>query len=209
MARLSEQAFDAIEHRLVTMRWAPGEVLTESRIIEAVEIGRTPVREAVQRLAAYGLLQVLPRKGLVVTGISRSRMLQLLAVRRQLECWLVAEAAARADAIQRGALERMADRTESLGDDEEGWFALDHELDALLAAAAGNDYATRALAPLLSHSRRFWWYGRARLDGNRTRRAHARLARQVAAGDRAGAAAVCDGIIGDLEQLAQSIDSVD
>lgn len=209
MSRLSEQAFEALEHRLVTLHWSPGQVLTEQQLVDATGIGRTPVREAIQKLAGHGLLQVMPRKGLVVSAISRGKMLRLLEVRRVLERLVLEQAAVRADAVQRGALDALADRAESASEDPQDWFVLDRQLDQLLARACGNEYAVRALEPLMSHSRRFWWYGKEQLDGSGTRRAHAEMARAVARGDGTGAGVVSDGIIGSLERLARQIDTLD
>ena len=60
----AEQAYKSLEHALVTLEFAPGTIVSEGRLIESVGLGRTPVREAMQRLAHQELIQVLPRKGL-------------------------------------------------------------------------------------------------------------------------------------------------
>ncbi len=60
-----------LEEQLVTLKLAPGELIAEKDLMDKAGIGRTPVREAIQRLSAEGLLQVLPRKGLMVTPLRR------------------------------------------------------------------------------------------------------------------------------------------
>lgn len=57
---LAEQAYDAVERMIVTLDLAPGSVFTEAELAESIGIGRTPLREALQRLAAAHLVQALP-----------------------------------------------------------------------------------------------------------------------------------------------------
>ena len=56
---LAEQAYDELERRLVTLELGPGQFLLEKELSKTLGLGRTPVREAVQRLAAHGLLKIL------------------------------------------------------------------------------------------------------------------------------------------------------
>ena len=80
---LAEQAYRLFEEQLVTLRLAPGELIGEKDLVNIAGIGRTPVREAIQRLSAEGLLQVLPRKGLMVTPLRRSDLSQIIEARRR------------------------------------------------------------------------------------------------------------------------------
>ncbi|MDX1380572.1 MAG: GntR family transcriptional regulator, partial [Xanthomonadales bacterium] len=91
-ARLSEQAYAALEQRLVTLDLPPGMLVTERDLVELTGIGRTPVREAVLRLADEGLLQVLPRKGLQVAPVSRRQLARVLELRRAVERLVVTAA---------------------------------------------------------------------------------------------------------------------
>ena len=75
---LAEQAYRLLEQQLVTLKLPPGELVTEKDLIDTAGVGRTPVREAVQRLSAEGLLQVLPRKGLMVTPLRRSDLASII-----------------------------------------------------------------------------------------------------------------------------------
>ena len=103
---LAEQAYRLLEAKLVTLELAPGALVAEKDLVDRVGIGRTPVREAIQRLSAEGLLQVLPRKGLVVTPLLRSDLLQIIEVRRVLERLMVVKAAERAGELDAGGLRR-------------------------------------------------------------------------------------------------------
>lgn len=64
---LTGQAYRLLEEQIVTLRIVPGEVLSEYALAEQLGLGRTPIREALQRLAGEGLVAILPRKGILVT----------------------------------------------------------------------------------------------------------------------------------------------
>ena len=71
---LAEQAYHSLEEKLVTLELSPGTQVSEGQLIDLTGFGRTPVREAIQRLAQQELFTVLPRKGLVVTPVSRGTL---------------------------------------------------------------------------------------------------------------------------------------
>ena len=82
---LSDQAYEGLEEMIVTLRLEAGAVLSEAELSEKLGIGRTPIREALQRLAREGLVLILPRKGILVSEINPGKQLLLLEVRRELE----------------------------------------------------------------------------------------------------------------------------
>ena len=100
---LTDQAYRELEERIVTLRLQPGEVLSETALSEQLEFGRTPIREALQRLAREGLIVILPRKGILVSEINPGKQLLVLEVRRELERLM-----ARIGAIRRTEAERDA-----------------------------------------------------------------------------------------------------
>lgn len=198
---LAQQACRELEYRLVTLEFAPGQLLQEKALVGALGIGRTPVREAVLHLAAHRLLEVLPRKGLLVAPIRRTELAQVIETRRVLERLLVVKAAERALQTQRSALRELGGRLASLQDDYRAFFELDRQLDELLSACCANTFLSEALAPLRSHCRRLWYRFRSGLDVAEAAGLHAHLARAVADGEGAGAIRAMNGIIGILEQL--------
>src|SRR5262249_37867967 len=105
---LTEQAYRVIEEQIVTLRLKPGEVLSEQQLSAAYRIGRTPVREALQRLAREGLVTILPRKGILVSDLNPRNQLLVLEVRRELERLLSRTGATRATAAQREQLRAIA-----------------------------------------------------------------------------------------------------
>src|SRR5712671_83456 len=105
---LTEQAYRVIEEQIVTLRLAPGEVLSEQMLSATYKIGRTPIREAVQRLAREGLITILPRKGILVSDLNPRNQLLVLEVRRELERLLSRAAAERATPRQREKMHEIA-----------------------------------------------------------------------------------------------------
>jgi DNA-binding GntR family transcriptional regulator len=202
----AEQAFNVLETDLVTLELAPGEALREQQLVERVGFGRTPVREAVQRLSNLGLLRVLPRKGLVVTPVKRDELARIVEVRRVLERLLVVKAAERATHDQRRALRGLAVHLDGLSKDLARFMRLDRHLDQLLLTACVNDYLEKALAPLHAHCRRLWYMNLPHVDLSSAATFHAALARSVADGDGAGAIRALNGIMNILETLVDDLD---
>ena len=205
---LAEQAYRLLEEQLVTLKLAPGELISEKDLMDKVGIGRTPVREAIQRLSAEGLLQVLPRKGLIVTPLRRSDLSQIVEARRVMERLLVVKAAERATSDQRQALAVLAADIEATADDLEGFFRLDQHLNNLLDEACNNRFLVKALTAMHSQCRRLWYLHRRRLDLPRSAQLHGGLARAVAQGNGAGAIRALDEIIAILEGLVNTLDEL-
>ncbi|RYE70623.1 MAG: GntR family transcriptional regulator [Hyphomicrobiales bacterium] len=103
-ASLSDLAYRRLEEAIVTLSLRPGAVLTEAQMIELVGVGRTPVREALIRLAQQGLVEILPRKGVAVTAIDAIDVMAALDAREVLERLIAAEAARRAGPSERSAI---------------------------------------------------------------------------------------------------------
>jgi len=207
-ASLAEQAYRLLEEQLVTLRLAPGELIAEKDLMDMAGIGRTPVREAIQRLSVEGLLKVLPRKGLMVTPLRRTDLSRIIEARRVLERLLVVKAAERATADQRQALSVLATTIESADNDLEYFFRLDQRLNELLEEACGNRFLVNALTAMHSQCRRLWYRYRRRLDLPRSAQLHGGLARAVADGNGAGAIRALDEIIAILETLVSGLEEL-
>jgi DNA-binding GntR family transcriptional regulator len=190
---LTEQAYRQLEEEIVTLRLEPGEFLSESALATSLKIGRTPIREALQRLAREGLVTILPRKGILVSETDPRKQLLVLEVRRELERLLARLGAQRASEEQRARLREIADGMDRAAktNDDIVFMRLDRELNLLISAAAHNDYATRAMRSLHGHSRRFWYlHYKQAADLPLCARLHANQARAIADGkpERAGEA---------------------
>src|SRR4051812_44405337 len=105
---LADQAYQQLEELITTLKLPPGTVLGEQGLVQRLQIGRTPIREALQRLARDGLVVVLPRRGILVSEINVRTQLRLLETRRVLEHLIVRLAAERATAEERKAIAELA-----------------------------------------------------------------------------------------------------
>ena len=110
---LTDKAYAVLEEMIVTLQLEPGEVLSETALSQELEIGRTPIREALQRLNREGLVQILPRKGILVSDINPRKQLLLLEVRRELERLIARSAAQRATDDERAQFIAIADGMEA------------------------------------------------------------------------------------------------
>lgn len=203
---LTDKAYDRLEEMIVTLRLEPGAVLSELELGERLQIGRTPVREALQRLAREGLVQILPRKGVLVTEINPGKQLLVLEVRRELERVMARAAAARCTELERKSFRRIATgmKQAALKNDDLKFMRHDHELNTLIAQASHNEYAARAIQALQGLSRRFWYvhYKRAG-DMPQIARLHAELAERIAEGDGHGAARASDELLDYVERFTR------
>jgi DNA-binding GntR family transcriptional regulator len=203
---LAEQAYRVLEQKLVTLELPPGAVISEGQLIDLTGLGRTPVREAMQRLANQELFEVMPRKGLLVAPVSLPGMLHILEARRPLERVIVHRAALNARDEQRSGLAAIARDLAVAHDNFEVYLNLDQALDRLLDLCAGNPYASAAVAPLRSHCRRFWYCYRQRAQLSDVISAQATMARLIARRDYTGAQKAVDAALAVLERLVASVD---
>jgi DNA-binding GntR family transcriptional regulator len=155
----SRLAYLKLESLIVTLKLAPGSLVTEKQLIELAGYGRTPVREAIQKLEWQGLLAVRPRAGLQITPLNPAHPQMVLETRRQLEPLAARLMASNISADLRAALIDCAKTmTEcSLTGDFEGFLAADKAFDEIIEAACPNPFVSQALASLQTHSRRHWF----------------------------------------------------
>lgn len=152
------RAYHHLENLMVTLELAPGSLTTEGALIELLGLGRTPVREAIQRLAWEGLVEIRPRAGLAIAPLHAGDWLQVIDARHGVEALIARQAARFASNTATGRFHdaALAMQKAVIGSDALAFLAADKALDEALALAAGNDFAVRLAAPLQTHSRRFW-----------------------------------------------------
>lgn len=204
---LNEEAYRRIEELIVTLELEPGSVVSEAMLSGRIGIGTTPIREALQRLAREHLVQILPRRGVIVTAVDVGQQLQVLETRRELDRLIARAAASRATAPEREEMAALAARMEAAAaaGDIKAFLQWDNEMNGRAARAARNDVAARTVATLHSTSRRFWFFHHtAHGQAGKTMALHVELARAVASGDAARAAAASDRLIDDLHEFARS-----
>jgi DNA-binding GntR family transcriptional regulator len=156
---LRNRAYEEIKRRIITLDYAPGEHLNEAAISEALGIGRTPVHQALDRLMLEGMIDIIPRKGVIVRPISLDEHLQLTQVRLINEPYCASLAAERAEKQEIEAMRALLDRAHSRMDarDIAGMMDLDRDFHASISRAARNRVLADLLLSLHERSLRFWF----------------------------------------------------
>lgn len=187
---VATKAYRVLEHMIVTLELAPASFVTEGSLIDRLGLGRTPVREAIQRLAWEGLLDVRPRAGIAIAPLHPGDWLRVIDARRGVEV-VLARSAARfvtreaADLFHDAAL---AMQKAVIAGNVLAFIHADKALDEALALAADNPFAARLAAPLQTHSRRFWFRYKADTGLAESAEHHVALIRSILDGDEEAAA---------------------
>ena len=204
---LADRAYNRLEELVVTLRLEPGSVLSESVLASELGFGRTPIREALQRLAREGLVVILPRKGILVSEINPRNQLLVLEARRELERLMARKGAVRQTEEEKAQFLEIADGMEKAAreNDDIGFMRHDYALNMLIAKAAHNEYASRAVGLLHGMSRRFWYmHYKEAADLPLCANLHAQLARRIAHGDADGAAQASDQLVDYVETFTRA-----
>src|SRR5471030_2115180 len=182
---LTDRAYFDLEELIVTLKLPPGSAVSEAALSERLGIGRTPIREALQRLARERLVTILPRRGIIVSEINIKSQLRLLEVRREVERLVAKSAARRATAEERERFLELARRFEKSAktNDDVSFMRVDREFNDLSVMAAHNEFAAGAMSLMHSLSRRFWYmHYKQAADMPLTAKLHADIARAIASG---------------------------
>lgn len=204
---LTDQAYSMLEEMIVTLKLAPGAAVSEARLSQVLGIGRTPIREALQRLARERLVTILPRRGIIVTEINVKSQLRLLEVRREVERLIARSAARRAVSAERARFVEIARIFEQSArtNDETTFMRIDREFNELCAKVARNEFAAGAMVLMHSLSRRFWYiHYQEAADMPATAKLHANIARAIAKGDEAAAGRALDRLIDEIEKFTRA-----
>lgn len=156
---VAAKAYRELEQLIVSLHLAPGSVTSEATLIEMLGLGRTPVREAIQRLAWEGLVEIRPRAGLAIAPLFAGDWLRVIDARVGLEVLLARSSARFVTPATETLFREAAAQMESAvrANDAHIFLAADKAMDEALAATADNHFAARIAAPLQTHSRRFWY----------------------------------------------------
>lgn len=167
---LSEQAYERIRRKIVTLDLAPGDVINEATLQVELNLGRTPIREALRRLSFEKLVTIIPRRGMFVTDIG------IVDLQRLFEVRLVAEELAAQLAAKRGTADHWRKMrilitqfpTEELPITNEQWITLDEAFHHVIYQAANNPFLYDTLAFYYTHSLRLWYFFLADIGDMRT-----------------------------------------
>jgi DNA-binding GntR family transcriptional regulator len=197
---------------IVRLELPPGGAVSEAMLSERLGIGRTPIREALQRLARERLVQILPRRGVIVSDINVKAQLRLLEVRREIERLVARSAARRATPEERSRFAELAkafERAARTGDDV-AFLRIDREFNELCLETARNEFATTAMQLMASLSRRFWYlHYKQAADMPETAKLHADIARGIAGGQPDAAGRAADALLDNIETFTRNTVSTD
>lgn len=202
---MADQAYEQIEEAIVTLKLAPGMSISELELSELTGIGRTPIREAIQRLSRDGLITVLPKRGLLIAPLDLMKQMKLLEARREFEGLICRAAAMRATASEKQQFARLTKEflSAAKSKDSIAFARADKEFNELCLVAARNEYAEGAMRLLLGLSRRFWYFHQGdSKDWAEMALLHANLAHAISKGEVAKAQDAVDELIKNVEKFA-------
>ncbi len=155
---LNELAYRRFKQALVTLSYKPGEYLNTAQVMNDLDMGRTPINQAIHRLANEGLLQVIPRKGVMVSPLSMDDALELIEVRLANEMLCMRLASQKITERQIATLTELNRQIEAASQERDRvrMMTLDHEFHQELAQIAGNNMLADILSVLHARAQRFW-----------------------------------------------------
>lgn len=154
----SEEAYLRIRERIVCLEMPPGSVVNEARLREELKIGRTPIREALQRLARENLVRSIPHRGTFVTDVNITDLARITEVRVVLEAHAARLAAEKLASADRDAMEELLDVVRRGGiSDQRELMRLDQQIHLLVYRAARNSFLEATLERYFNLSLRLWY----------------------------------------------------
>jgi DNA-binding GntR family transcriptional regulator len=190
---LADRAYVALRDQIVTLAIAPGAPINEESLGRELGLGRTPLREAIKRLALENLVAVYPRRGTFVTEINITDLAHISDVRVQLEGHAAYRAAQRLTLAQREELDALLAEIETpeARGDADALMGLDARIHRFVYRCAGNPYLRDTLERYLNLSLRIWYLVLGRLPHLFERvHEHRDLLQAVRRGDADGARAI-------------------
>ncbi len=164
---IAERAYAELRSRIVTLRLPPGTLLREDDLMRELGIGRTPLREAVKRLALENLVAVQPRSGTFVTGVDAADIIHISEVRAELEAQAAELAARRMEPDLRARAETMLEQVRELqrAADADELMRLDESIHRLIWDGSHNPYLIETLERYFQLSLRVWYVVLDRVPG--------------------------------------------
>jgi DNA-binding GntR family transcriptional regulator len=200
---LADKAYHEIRGLIVSLELAPGALIDERDLIERLGIGRTPVREALRRLAHERLVDVYPRRGMFVTGVDVRQLARLSEVRAVLEPEAARLAAERATDDDRARLEALLTELDAGGSE---LMQLDERIHRAVYRAARNDLLEATLEQYYALALRIWMLALERTqDLEEAVEAHRDLLEAIRDGDGERAAQTMRDHVENFEQAMHRV----
>lgn len=204
-ADMADDARLRLEEMIVTLELKPGTIWSESELADRLNLGRTPVREALKRLEVEHLVEIVPRNGAKITQIDVMQQLLMLEMRRELERLIATSACRRASADERNKCIEIARHFEGMSDIGVMDFLRYHyNAKRFLTECARNPFVASAIVPCHAMSRRFYYlHHRVMHDVPVAAGLHAGIFEAVALGDEKRAADASDRLMDYAEELTR------
>jgi DNA-binding GntR family transcriptional regulator len=155
-----ERAYLLIRDQIVTLKLAPGAVIEEAHLRQELGLGRTPIREALQRLAHENLVTFVPHRGTFVCDINLTDLHRLTEVRVEMEGYAARLAAERGSAGDRAAMEALMQELETIDEsDAHTLIRLDQRIHRQVYRATRNAFLQAMLEESFNLSLRIWFLG--------------------------------------------------
>jgi DNA-binding GntR family transcriptional regulator len=189
---LTDQAYEAIKEKVITLYFLPGQYLNEAAICDLLGLGRTPVHQALQRLQLEGLIDVVPRKGVIIQPDSISQILEFLDARMVVEAELARSAATHATADDIRDLQSILDAHSEgrhAGNEINAFVECDHAFHTKMHQISSSRVLGDFAKTLHERCTRSWYLHLWQtLDTEASDKQHRRILKAIKAHDADGAA---------------------
>jgi DNA-binding GntR family transcriptional regulator len=205
--RLSDKAYHLIRQKIITLELPPLATIDEQALMQDLQLGRTPIREALQRLAAEDLVFFAPRRGIFVADISITDLQKIFEARMALEGFCARLAAQRVTPDQLDQIEMVIQDLEKLPDgDARALMVIDERFHELLYEAADNEFVADTLRRLHALSFRLWHLALDRLGDIRgAMEQHIEIAKALKIRDETEAEALIKKHVSDFQQEIKAV----
>jgi DNA-binding GntR family transcriptional regulator len=175
---MADYAYDYIKDRIISQEFPPASPVDAKQLMKRLEMGRTPLREALQRLAFEKLITISPRRGAFVSDISIIQLEQAFDARLLVERYTSRIAATTMTEEQVAILRDLFKDTDEIASrgDYMASISIDQKFHYLIAEASHNEYLRDFLTMLLPVTMRFWHHvhSLAKDSGAKIREVHQR-----------------------------------
>ena len=163
---LSDEAYAQIRSLIISCELRPGSVISESDLMAQLDMGRTPIREALRNLANEKLIEVYPRRGMFVAGVDVKDLAQISEVREHLEIQAAGFAAERATDEDRAVISQLIKEIDSIKGEPkmEKLINLDQRIHHQIYAATHNEFLVSTLDQYYAHALRIWFMALDRIS---------------------------------------------
>ena len=206
VASFADRAYYAIRDLIVTLELPPGAVVKEPDLTARLGIGRTPIREALRRLAQERLIDVYPRRGMFVTTVDVRDLARLCEVRLALEpeaARLAAERATQTDLDEMNAL--LAELDGPRRRDHRALIDLDERIHRAIYHASHNPFLVETLEEYYAHALRIWMVGLGRTDLGTAVGGHHGVLEAIVSGNGARAARLMREHVESFEEAVRDV----